>query len=167
MISFIKNKNPFYTYNGSGDKMENLCILPVNNNVELKQKVEQFLSDIETIDHLDIDLLDNGACITNQEEIIGYITFECYSEYGLIRYFIFQKRVDIEKVFLMFHQLIEIASRKHIKSLIAIGKNDEVIRLFEMLGFYKIDPNNLIVNGRTIKGTDLETASILKYDVNV
>jgi|GEM_PF-902653 hypothetical protein len=146
--------------------MENLCILPVNNNFELKQRVEKFLSDIDSIDSLDIDLLDNGACITNNEEIIGYITFESYSEYGLIRYFIFQKRVDIEKIFAMFHQLVDIASSKQITSLISIGKNDEVIRLFEMLGFYKIDPNNLIVNGRTIRGTDLETASILKYDVN-
>lgn len=146
--------------------MENLCILPVNNDCELKQRVEKFLTDIDSIDFLDTDLIDNGACIVNNEDIVGYITFEAYSEYGLIRYFIFQKKVDIEKIFMMFHKLVEIASSKDINALVSIGKSDEVIRLFEMLGFYKIDPNNLIVNGRTIRGTDLETASILKYDVN-
>jgi len=164
-IYFTKNKSSFFSYNGRGDKMETNTILPIGQNKELKEKVQKFLNEIDTLNNLDIDLLENGVCIYENDEIIGYITFEKYCEYGLIRYFIFQKKIDIQKVFQMFHQLVDVARAKLMIALIAIGKNDEVINLFEMLGFYKIDPYNLVVNNQTIEKTELEGATILKFDV--
>lgn len=145
--------------------MDDVLVLPVSNNMDIKEKVKAFLKSIDSIDELDLNIIENGACIISNSEVIGYITFEEYCEYGLIRYFIFQKKISIEKIFLMFNELTKIASLKGIISFIAIGKNDEVIRLFKNLGFYKIDCNNLVINGKTIMGTELEYASILKYEV--
>lgn len=145
--------------------MDDILVLPVNNNVEMKEKVQLFLKSIDSIEDLDLDIIENGTCIINNNEVVGYITFEEYCEYGLIRYFIFQKKLSIEKIFAMFNELSKIAVSKGITSFIAIGKNDEVIKLFKNLGFYKIDCNNLVINGRTIIGTELEYASILKYDL--
>lgn len=147
--------------------MDNLLVLPVKNSIDIQKKAEAFLKNIDSIDELDINIIENGICIINNDEVVGYITFEEYCEYGLIRYFIFQKKLDIEKVFLMFSELTKVATAKEIDSFIAIGKTDEVIKLFKNLGFYKIDCNNLVINGKTIVGTELEYATILKYDIEV
>lgn len=145
--------------------MDDIFVLPVKKSIDIKEKVETFLKNIDSIDELDLDIIENGVCIINNDEVVGYITFEEYCEYGLIRYFIFQKKLNLEKIFCMFNELTKIATIKKIDSLIAIGKNDEVIQLFKNLGFYKVDCNNLVINGRTIIGTELEYASILKYDI--
>ncbi len=145
--------------------MENLNIALIKDDKELLKKAEMFLNNIETIPELDIELLDNGACVLINNDIVGYITFEDYSEYGLIRYFIFQKRLDVEIIFQMFNKLTDVAKENGILSFIAIGKTEEVVVLFERLGFYKIDSSNLIINSRTVEGTNLEDASILKYDI--
>lgn len=127
--------------------------------------VKEFLLSIENIKGLEVELLNNGVAITNDKKIVGFITYEKFCEYGLIRYFIFQRQIGVEIVFDMFKALCQKAYDNHIDSLIAIGKTEEVIELFSNLGFMKIDNNNLYICGKKVVGTDLENAVILKYDL--
>lgn len=137
----------------------------IRTNELLQQKVKDFLRQIDSVMEIDEELIENGVVILT-DDVVGYITYEIYSEYGLIRYFIFQKQIDSSYVYQMFQTLVDVAKQNGIQSFISIGKNKEVIELFEDLGFYPLEHADFLINGQKIIGTELEYATILKYDMS-
>lgn len=138
----------------------------IRMNDVLQQKAKDFLQQIDSVIEIDEELIENGVVIFT-DDVVGYITYEIYSEYGLIRYFIFQKQIDSDYVYQMFQALVDAAKQDGIQSFISIGKNKEVIELFENLGFYPLEHADFLINGQKIIGTELEYATILKYDMGV
>ncbi len=136
----------------------------VNINNELIDKIKTFLENINSILEIDEDLIPDGVAIIDNDEVKGYITYEKFCEYGLIRYFIFQRTLPENLITDMFLELVNKAALNEIESFISIGKSDEVIALFNKLNFYQIDINNFFINGQNLTGTELEKALILKYD---
>lgn len=137
----------------------------IRTNELLQQKAKDFLRQIDSVMEIDEELIENGVVILT-DDVVGYITYEIYSEYGLIRYFIFQKQIDSSYVYQMFQTLVDVAKQNGIQSFISIGKNKEVIELFEDLGFYPLEHTDFLINGQKIIGTELEYATILKYDMS-
>lgn len=137
----------------------------IRTNELLQQKAKDFLRQIDSVMEIDEELIENGVVILT-DDVVGYITYEIYSEYGLIRYFIFQKQIDSSYVYQMFQTLVDVAKQNGIQSFISIGKNKEVIELFEDLGFYPLEHADFLINGQKIIGTELEYATILKYDMS-
>lgn len=148
------------------NNLSDLNIVIVEDNIEIKYKVQKFLNNLESISSVESNLVENGVAIKDDENnIYGFITYENYNEYGLIRYFIFQKQIEIDYIYQMFKELCVVAKQRGYQALISIGKNQEVINLFTNLDFKTIDKTNFLIGGKTIIGTDLESASILKYDL--
>ena len=112
-----------------------VIILYINDiNEDNKDIISSFLNNIESISNIDYDILTNGIAIVNDEkQICGYITYEKFSEYGLIRYFIYQKNVDFEYIKQMYLELIKKASDDEIESFISIGNNNDVVNIFKLL----------------------------------
>ena len=136
-----------------------------NINEDNKDIIVKFLNNIESITNIDYEILNNGVMIINEEkQICGYITYERFSEYGLVRYFIYQKNIDIEDVKKMYLELTKKAIDNEIKSLITIGNNDDVVNIFKQLNFYEIEFSDFIVNDRLLYGTEFENAIIMKND---
>lgn len=129
----------------------------------LKDDVKDFLSKIDLVSSIEEEIINNGVALYIDEKINGYVTYESFCEYGLIRYFVFQKTIDIEMIKKLFNELVNKSLSNGIESLVAIGKNDEVIELFLCLGFEKIDFDNFIVNGSTLRGTEFENANVLLF----
>lgn len=129
-------------------------------------ELEQFLQKIDSIKSIDKDILNNGiALLDDEDQICGYITYEVFCEYGLIRYFIFPRSIGFENIKEMFNELISNAYKMKLDSFISIGNYEEVILLFEQLGFKKIDFDNFIINDQYLYGTDFESAQILQYKI--
>lgn len=63
----------------------------ININEELKKEIINFLSNISSVTEIDEDIISSGVALLDDNQIKGYITYEKFCEYGLIRYFIFQK----------------------------------------------------------------------------
>ena len=97
--------------------------------------------------------------------ICGYITYEKFSEYGLIRYFIYQKNIDFEYIKQMYLELIKKSIDDEIESFISIGNNNDVVNIFKLLNFHEIEFSNFIVNDRLLYGTEFENAIIMKNDL--
>ena len=133
--------------------MQELEVIVVEQDSNIANKIMTFLKSIDTIASVEENLITNGVALKHEE----------YSEYGLIRYFIFQKQIALGKVIEMFDSLCDVARLRELAGLISIGKNQEVIDLFESLGFNKIDKENFLVGGKTVYGTDLENATILLH----
>ncbi len=125
-----------------------------------------FLKSINSIKEIDGNILNNGVGLYQDDgEICGYITYEDFIEYGLIRYFIFQKTIDFEYVKKMFNELIIKAKVNNIEAFISIGNNFDVVNLFKELMFETIDFDDFIINDRLLYGTEFEYATILKYNI--
>lgn len=137
----------------------------INVNTSHLSQIKKFLNTLSSLTDLDEDILPNGIAIASGEEIKGFITYEKFCEYGLIRYFIFQRTLSNNIVSEMFLSLVGKAKNDDIESFISIGKSDEVISLFNLLDFYEIDSDNFLINGQNLKGTELEDAMVLKYDI--
>lgn len=131
-----------------------------------KQDIVNFLESIRTIKNIDYDILSNGVALANNEDnICGYITYEEFCDYGLIRYFIFSKLIEIKLINEMFAELVNKASKNKVKSLISIGNTNEVVELFMKLNFYELDFDNFIINDKRLYGTEFEKSTILKYEI--
>ena len=120
----------------------------ININEDLKKDIIQFLLNINSVTEIDEEILTNGVAILDENLVKGYITYEKFCEYGLIRYFIFQKNLSPTLINDMFLALINKAKADEIESFVSIGKKD-----------------NFLINGQNIKGTELEDAQILKFDI--
>ena len=132
---------------------------------ELKKEIINFLSNISSVTEIDEDIISSGVALLDDNQIKGYITYEKFCEYGLIRYFIFQKNLPSSSIIDMFSSLVSRAKTDEIESFISIGKTQEVIDLFNELAFYQIEQDNFLINGQNLKGTELEEAKVLKFDI--
>ena len=124
----------------------------ININEELKKEIINFLSNISSVTEIDEDIISSGVALLDDNQVKGYITYEKFCEYGLIRYFIFQKNLPSSFITDMF------------SSLVLRAKNDE-IDLFNELAFYQIEQDNFLINGQNLRGTELEEAKVLKFDI--
>ena len=137
----------------------------ININEELKKEIINFLSNISSVTEIDEDIISSGVALLDDNQIKGYITYEKFCEYGLIRYFIFQKNLPSSSIIDMFSSLVSRAKTDEIESFISIGKTQEVIDLFNELAFYQIEQDNFLINGQNLKGTELEEVKVLKFDI--
>lgn len=143
-----------------------VIILNINDiNDSNKEIVSEFLKTIDSISEIDYSILSNGVAIVNDHnQICGYITYEKFSEYGLIRYFIFQKNLEFEYIKNLYLELIKKAIDDEIECFITIGNSIDVVSLFKQLNFYEIDFSNFVVNDHQLYGTEFENTIILKND---
>ena len=137
----------------------------ININEELKKEIINFLSNISSVREIDEDIISSGVALLDDNQVKGYITYEKFCEYGLIRYFIFQKNLPSSFITDMFSSLVLRAKNDEIESFISIGKTQEVIDLFNELAFYQIEQDNFLINGQNLRGTELEGAKVLKFDI--
>ena len=137
----------------------------ININEELKKEIINFLSNISSVTEIDEDIISSGVALLDDNQVKGYITYEKFCEYGLIRYFIFQKNLPSSFITDMFSSLVLRAKNDEIESFISIGKTQEVIDLINELAFYQIEQDNFLINGQNLRGTELEEAKVLKFDI--
>ena len=96
----------------------------ININEDLKKDIIQFLLNINSVTEIDEEILTNGVAILDENLVKGYITYEKFCEYGLIRYFIFQKNLSPTLINDMFLALINKAKADEIESFVSIGKTE-------------------------------------------
>ena len=70
-------------------KVEKINDSIFNNAVE-------FLTSIPSIDKIDEKILKNACIAFDEDKIVGCISFEEFTDKGLIRYFVFKKVLSIE-----------------------------------------------------------------------
>ena len=98
----------------------------ININEELKKEIINFLSNISSVTEIDEDIISSGVALLDDNQVKGYITYEKFCEYGLIRYFIFQKNLPSSFITDMFSSLVLRAKNDEIESFISIGKTQEL-----------------------------------------
>lgn len=134
-----------------------------NINENNKNIVLTFIKKIPTIEAIEEDILENIVLIRNEKEVLGIISYEKYSDKGLIRYFIFQKDVAYEKLEMLFKTMKENSKKDGIKCLVTVIEEKELVTFFNKLGFTNIDTNKIYLFETSLVDTIYNKAIVMIY----
>lgn len=124
----------------------------------------EFLNKVPSISKLDENILKNGIIAKEYNEIIGSISFEEYDRVGLIRYFVFKKKLDNKILDEMISNLIEIAKEHNLDKLVSIADNYPTINLFKSLDFVE-NERDIFIDEEEIKNTNFKESVVLMRNI--
>lgn len=134
----------------------------INVSADNYTDVENFLKSVPGI-KIDVDVIMNASLLIKDEKIIGIISFECFGNTGLIRYFIFKQIIDEKTMKKLFDNLVTNANEKGINKIIALITNDDTIPIFSFLGFNKVDTKQVYIEEKKYINADKQLTSIYEY----
>ena len=113
----------------------------INNNN--KTLVINLLKNINGLS-IDNHILNNcHVLIDDNDDIVGTISFEKFSNMVVIRYFVFKRNITNNDLYELYLSLEKELINKNIDYSIAIINNESVEEVFKYLGFSKIDKNKV------------------------
>ncbi len=130
----------------------------VDSNFE---EVVDFLRKINVVKSIDLDVIRNGVLVTEGDEIIGMISYEKFTNYGLIRYFIFKKQIDVIFIEELIKKLEKKALEDDVNSLFSIISNVNVKNIFSELGFEDVEKSKFFIDEMPVSKGKYKDAIIL------
>ena len=130
------------------------------NSATINSAVE-FLTSVPSIEKLDEDILCNACIAYDEDKIVGCISYEEFSDKGLIRYFVFKKVLSLEFLEQLLNALEVSAKEKGINSLVCIAECSQIEELFRSLDFKDIKQKNIFVNEENVLNTNFKSAIFL------
>ena len=132
------------------------------NNLEL---VQTFLESIPSIKSVEKDIVKNAICASENEKILGVVSYEKFNYYGLVRYFVFKRTLEIKIIEELFKTLTSKAREDNLIKLISVVNNKDVFSLFEGLGFSLIDEDILYIDEKQFLSDDNKNPQIMEYNI--
>lgn len=126
-----------------------------------KTMAEDFLKSIPSIENIDEEILNNAVLALDDDKIVGCISFEKFSEKGLIRYFVFKKVLSTDYLEQLLSRLEEKAKKNGIEMLVCIAECSQIEELFQSLSFQKLENKKIFLNEEKIENTSFHRARFL------
>ncbi len=115
------------------------------SNVDNSEEIKAFLKRIPGLNEIDDEIFDRILILKNEFEIKAIISYECFTDKGLIRCFIFQKDVEFDDLNMLMNEMIKNAKKENIGMIITIIEEDELKYFFEKLGFKECLIDNIYI----------------------
>ncbi len=131
----------------------------INDSI-LKSAVE-FLTSIPSIDKIDEKILSNACIASDEDKIVGCISFEEFSDKGLIRYFVFKKVLSLEYLEELLKGLEDNAKDRGLKMLVCIAECSQIEELFKSLDFKEIQESKIFINEENVLNTNFKSSLFL------
>ncbi len=120
-----------------------------------------FLRQINVVKSIDIDVIKNGVLVKEDDQVIGTISYEKFTTYGLIRYFIFKKQIEEKLIEELLIELEKKATENEIDRLFSIISNENVRDIFVGLGFTDADKSKFFIDETSTSVGKYKNALIL------
>lgn len=130
------------------------------NESSLKE-VKEFLSSVPSIDQVDETILNNACIAYDEDKIVGCISFEKFSDKGLIRYFVFKKVLSLDYLEELLNVLEQRAKEEDLKMLVCIAECSQIEELFKSLEFQAISDKNIFINEENVLNTNFRSSLFL------
>ena len=137
----------------------------VKVNKENEKRLLELIENLTLIKDVDIDIVRNASFVLDENEIIGVLSFEAFSNIGLIRYFIFKRAVEEKVVFDLLDSVIETAKESGIVFLTTIVTKENIAYLFKELGFSEFDSSNVYIDETNLLETKYKGSYVLNYKI--
>ncbi len=129
-----------------------------DSNIDI---VVDFLRQINVVKSIDLDVIRNGVLVTDDGEIIGMISYEKFTSYGLIRYFIFKKQIEERLIKELIEMLEDKAIDNEVSKLFSIINSSNVRNIFIGLGFDDVDKTKFFIDETPVSGGKYKDALVL------
>ncbi len=123
--------------------------------------VVDFLKEVNVVKSIDLDVIKNGVIVTEETEVIGMISYEKFTNYGLVRYFIFKKEIEDNFIEELLEKLEDKAIDNDVSKLFTIISNGNVKSIFQGLGFEDADKSRFFIDEKPVSIGKYKDAIIL------
>lgn len=130
-------------------------------NKDIFPNAIEFLTSVPSIESIDENILNNACLAFDENKIVGCISFEEFSDKGLIRYFVFKKVLSIEYLEQLLKRLEENAIQQGIHMLVCIAECSQIEELFSSLNFKILEQKSIFINEENITKTNFKNALFL------
>ncbi|MBQ8292980.1 MAG: hypothetical protein IJX78_04125 [Bacilli bacterium] len=122
-------------------------------NSENIKEIKRFIRRIPGISEINEEILNRVLILRNDFEIKAIISYECFSNKGLIRYFIFHKDVDFEELEMLVEEMIKNTKEESINLVLTVIDDESLVPFFEKLGFHKCLIENVYIGEVSLENT--------------
>ena len=129
-------------------------------------KTIEFLKSVPSIESVDDKILKNACVATEDDKIVGCISYEEFGDKGLIRYFVFKKALDIVFLDFLIEKLKYCAKENNINEFVCVAENNQIKELFLSLDFKEIDNKKIYIEEDNVKYTNFKMSSFLNMYLN-
>ena len=129
-------------------------------------KTIEFLRSVPSIESVDDKILKNACVAVEEDRIVGCISYEEFSDKGLIRYFVFKKVLDMSYLGDLIKKLKEHAVDNNIKEFVCVAESDQIKDLFKNLDFNEINGKQIFIEEENVLDTNFKMSSFLNMYLN-
>ena len=129
-------------------------------------KTVDFLKSVPSIESVDDKILKNACIALEEDRIVGCISYEEFSDKGLIRYFVFKKILDMSYLDDLLHKLKENAINNNIKEFVCVAESEQIKELFKNLEFNEINDKQIYIEEENVMDTNFKMSSFLNMYLN-
>lgn len=129
-------------------------------------KTVDFLKSVPSIESVDDKILKNACIALEEDRIVGCISYEEFSDKGLIRYFVFKKILDMSYLDDLLDKLKENAISNNIKEFVCVAESEQIKELFKNLDFNEINDKQIYIEEENVMDTNFKMSSFLNMYLN-
>ena len=129
-------------------------------------KTVDFLKSVPSIESVDDKILKNASIALEEDRIVEYISYEEFSDKGLIRYFVFKKILDMSYLDDLLDKLKENAINNNIKEFVCVAESEQIKELFKNLEFNEINDKQIYIEEENVMDTNFKMSSFLNMYLN-
>jgi hypothetical protein len=129
-------------------------------------KTVDFLKSVPSIESVDDKILKNACIALEEDRIVGCISYEEFSDKGLIRYFVFKKILDMSYLDDLLDKLKENAINNNIKEFVCVAESEQIKELFKNLDFNEINDKQIYIEEENVMDTNFKMSSFLNMYLN-
>ncbi len=129
-------------------------------------KTVDFLKSVPSIESVDDKILKNACIALEEDRIVGCISYEEFSDKGLIRYFVFKKILDMSYLDDLLDKLKENAINNNIKEFVCVAESEQIKELFKNLEFNEINDKQIYIEEENVMDTNFKMSSFLNMYLN-
>ena len=129
-------------------------------------KTIDFLKSVPSIESVDDKILKNACIAVEEDKIVGCISYEEFSDKGLIRYFVFKKVLDMSYLNGLMNKLKEYAINNRINEFVCVAENEQIKELFKNLNFNEIANKQIYIEEDNVLDTNFKMSSFLNMYLN-
>ncbi len=121
---------------------------------ETFDKAKKFLLTVPSISEVDDEILSKAILVLDNSNLVGCVSYEIFTDIGLIRYFVFKKVLSESLIKELFLELEKSASLDGINKIFCVVNNDNIENLFSSLDFKFVNRDIVFIDEQSF--TDLE-----------
>lgn len=112
--------------------------------------IKSFIGSIPSIKDIEEDIISNASVVKDEENIVATLSYEKISKSALVRYFIFNPKINNEIIYALLDNVLKKAKRNGIDKMYSISTCDEVYNLFKVLDFNKLDKKYVYIDEKLV-----------------